>query len=1150
MSHVRSRALFALALLGLLCVGPSLFAQSDTASITGFVRDPSGGVVPNANVVITNEATGAERRAVTNESGYYIISSLPAGFYTVSVEATGFKKYEKTRNKLDPNIATTVDASLQVGSASEVVNVVAEAVNIQSESATLGRVVTSSEIKNIPLNGRNPLFLAMMKPGVNSNNALATFSFDLTTGGLTINGSRTQDNLITFDGAVAVRTRSNGTSIGVADVDAVQEMQVLTANYNAEYGRAAGGQIRIVTKSGQKDFHGDFYEYFRNSAMNANEWSRNRTIGREDISGRPGPFRYNQFGYAASGPIFIPGKFNKDKNKLFWLWGQEWVRFRQEQLNQAGGVRVPSEAMKRGDFSELLQPSIYYNTPKYIKDPLSSNPCTADNRSGCFANNVIPANRLSPQGLALLRTFPSPNALIGSNNYIQARSRLDNQRKDTLSVDFLPAERHYFRFRWQNYNLYHEDAFRGNLDLAPSALDRPNDTASLNYIWTVTPTIINEALVTASADRVRIAVQTQGGRYQRSTYGINYPYLFQAKEIFDKIPTINIQQFQEVDGGPYPSSSAGPIYNLSDNLSWINGNHTFKFGFLFERAGQNDFDQINVQGVPGGTNNQNGRFEFRDSRPGGSGTAIADAALGLFNNYAELGNRSYTPYRGHMWEWFAQDSWKATQKLRLEYGVRWSRIQPYYSLWRNMSVFDPASYDPSRAAVLDRSTGQVLSGDRYNGVVIPGSGFTDEAKGRVPVADSGEFDRLFKGSKEYSQIHNVWQPRFGVAYQTSDKSVIRAGVGRFVTRLGISDSVFLGGNPPFQPTQSVTNGIVDNPSGGSSNAFPLPFMTQDPIFNNPEAWTWNATYQREIGFNTTIEVGYVGRRGLNQQRERNLNQLLPGTVQANPGVNTDYLRPYKGFSFIRATNNDGTSKYNALQINLTRRYSRGLTFGAAYTLSKLEDNGSTQRTIIPNAYDASNMWGPANYDRRHVAVFNFVYELPFLREQKSLVGKIAGGWQVSMVTQLQTGTPFWVGTNDDNAGVGPGSGNSTEGVPSTPWNITGDTGVGNQAFSEGAADQNFWFNPKAFAKPAAGTFVGPGTRNQVYQPGIQNWTAALFKTFAINEQHRVTFRSEFYNFPNHPNWDNAETNPESGSFGKVTSKSFERTIQLSLRYSF
>lgn len=1150
MSYVSFRIVSAFAICCLLlATGQAMFAQSDTASISGFVRDPTGAIVPNANVVIRNEATGVERRTVTNESGYYIVSSLPPGFYSVGIEATGFKKYEKTQNKLDPNISTTVDIGLQVGSASETINVVAEAVNIQAESATLGRVVSSNEVRNIPLNGRNPLFLALLKPGVNAGGALAQFSFGLSTGGLNINGSRTQDNLITFDGAVAVRTRSNGTSIGVADVDAVQEMQVLTANYNAEYGRAAGGQIRIVTKSGQRDFHGDFYEYFRNSAMNANEWSRNRTVGRPEISGQPGPFRYNQFGYALSGPVFIPGKFNKEKNKLFWLWGQEWVRFRQDQLNQAAGVRVPSEAMKRGDFSELLQPSIYYNTPKYIKDPLSPNACTAADRSGCFANNIIPASRVSPQGLALLRTFPSPNALIGSNNYVAVRRALDNQRKDTVSIDYLPVEKHYFRFRWQNYSLYHEDAFRGNFGIAPSVLDRPNDTASLNYIWTISPTVINEALVTASADRVRIAV-LETGLYQRSGYGISYPYLFNQKEIFDKIPTVNIQQFQEVDGGPYPSASAGPIYNISDNLSWIRGNHTIKFGGLFERSGQNDFDQINVQGVPGGTNNQNGRFEFRDSRPGGTGTAIADAALGLFNNYAELGTRSYTPYRGHMFELFAQDSWKATQKLRLEYGIRWTRIQPYYSLWRNMALFDPASYDTSRAAVLDRATGQVLSGERYNGVIIPGDGFTDEAKGRVPIADSGEFNRLFKGSKEYSQIHNVWQPRLGLAYQITDKSVFRAGIGRFVTRLGVSDSVFLGGNPPFQPTQSVTNGLVDNPSGGAANAFPLPFMTQDPIFKNPEAWTWNATYQREIGFNTTVEVGYVGRRGLHQQRERNINQLQPGAIQANPGVNTDFLRPYKGFSFIRTTNNDGTSRYNALQFNVNRRYSNGLTFGFAYTWAKLEDDGSTQRTIIPNAYDASNMWGPANYDRRHVAVINAIYELPFLRDQKSLLGKIAGGWQISLVTQFQTGTPFWVGTNDDNAGVGPGSGNSGEGVPSTPWNITGDTGVGSQTFSEGAADQNFWFNRAAFTKPAAGTFAGPGTRNQVYHPGFQNWTGALFKTFAINERHRVTFRSEFYNFPNHPNWSNADTNPESGTFGKVTAKTFERTIQLSLRYSF
>jgi hypothetical protein len=1156
MSQVRSwgSVLFICVLVWALTSSFAL-AQSDTASISGFVRDPSGATIPNAAVVIKNEATGVERRATTNETGYYIVSSLPPAFYTVTVEAQGFKKFEKTNNKLDPNIPATVDAPMQVGSASEVVNVVADAVQLQSETATVGKLITTNEIRNLPLNGRNPLFLAMLKPGVNSGQTggMAGFSFNLTTGSLNINGSRTQDNLITFDGAVAVRTRSNGTSIGVADVDAVQEIQVLTANYNAEYGRAAGGQIRIVTKSGTRDFHGDFYEYFRNSAMNANSWARNRSPNPE-INSQAEPFRFNQFGYALSGPVILPG-FNKDRNKVFWLWGQEWVRFRQTQINNVNGIRVPSEAMRRGDFSELLTaPNRFYNTPQFIRDPLATGNCSATDQTACFARNVIPSSRLSPQGVALMNAYPGPNIALPGANFQQVRGAYQNQRKDNISVDVLPKDNHYFRLRWQNFELEDAGAFRGETDRAPSTLLRPNDTASLNYIWTVSPTVINEALFSASADRVKIMVQTEGDRYKRSVYGISYPYLFPQKEIFDKVPTIEIQNFGTIDGGPYPSASSGPIWQFSDNVTWIRNTHTFKFGGYWERAGQNDFDQINVSGVPGGTNNQNGRFVFLNSRPGGTGLALSNVALGLYDTYAELGNRSYTPYRGHMFEWFAQDSWKATSKLRLEFGVRFSRIQPYYSLWRNMLVFDPASYDPARAVPVDPRTGFAIINnpiEQYNGMIIPGDGWPDEAKGRIPIADSGEFNSLFKGSKEYSQTHNVWQPRLGFAYQLNDKNVIRAGVGRFATRLGVSDSVFLGGNPPLQPTASTSNGLVDNPAGaGRVTGFPLTVTTQDPIFKNPEAWTWNATYQRELTGSTTIEVGYVGRRGLHGQRERNINQLLPGTVQANPGVNVDALRPYKGYAVIRTTNNDANSMYHGFQLSATRRFAAGLAFGAAYTLSKLEDNGSTQRTIIPNAYDDSNLWGPANFDRRHVAVFNMIYELPFLKSQQGFAGKVLGGWQVSMIAQFQTGTPFTVGTNDDNAGVGPGSGNSGERMPPTIWNITGDTSVGDQQFSEGAADQNFWFNRSAFAKPPVGTFTTGEFRNRVYHPGFQNWTGALFKNFAISETHRLQFRGEVFNIPNHPNWSDADTNPESGTFGKVTGKNFERTFQLSLRYSF
>jgi len=769
MSRVRSGGTATLKLLvAVLLANFALLAQSDTAAISGFVKDATGATVPNATVNIKNEATGLERKAVTNESGYYIVPNLPPGFYSVRVEASGFKRFESTNNKLDPNIATTVNADLQVGASTESVSVVAEAPAIQSESATVGRVITTKEVQDTPLNGRNPLFLALLKPGV-SGGALAQFSFDLSTGGLNINGGRTQDNLITFDGAVGVRTRSNGTSIGVADVDATQEVQVLTSNYNAEYGRSSAGQVRIVTKSGSRDFHGSLYEYFRNSAMNANTWARNRVVGQPDINSQAAPFRFNQFGGSFSGPIFIPKKFNADRNKLFFLFSQEWTRYRQAELQQ---ITVPTDAMRRGDFSQLLGANPYYNGPRYIADPLRSGACTAADQTACFPGNIIPPSRLSPQGVALLNSYPTqtPGFFVGANNFVFSPVRLDNERKETGAVDYAPVENHYFRFRLQNFSLFHKDSNRGGTDRAPAQLDRPNQTASLNYIWTVASNKVNEFLATASADHVQISVIP--GHYQRSSYGINYPYIFQQKEIYDKIPTIDIQNFATIDGGPYPSKSAGPIYNLSDNFSWIRGSHTIRFGGLWEYSGQNDFDHINVNGVPGGTNNQNGRFVFTDARPGGSNLAMANAALGLYTTYAELGTRSYTPYRGSMFEFFVQDGWKATTKLHIDYGIRYSVIQPYKSLWGNMSVFDVASYNPANRVVQDPATGNIIgtSGDIYNGLIIPGSGFPDAGKGRFPASTDPQYQRLFKGDPRYSQTHyNDFQPRVGFATPSTAK---------------------------------------------------------------------------------------------------------------------------------------------------------------------------------------------------------------------------------------------------------------------------------------------------------------------------------------------------------------------------------------------
>src|SRR4030095_1912865 len=356
----------ALLLIGILsCTSITVLGQSDNAQISGFVKDSAGGVLPGVRVVVKSQTKSTERSVETNDQGYYIVSNLPPDVYSIAAEHTGFKRFTVSDKKVDPNIASTVDISLEVGQVSEVISVVAQTGTVQSETATVGKLVEGTQIQYAQLNGRNPLFLALLKPGV-SGGALGQFSFGLTTGGLNINGSRTQDNLITFDGAVGVRTRSNGTSIGVADVDSTQEVQILTANYGAEFGRSNGGQIRIVTKSGSRELHGTFYEFMRNSAFDANSWTRNRTGTADrpceqfpkDTACRAEPFRYNQFGYSLSGPVLLPfTDFNKGRDKLFWLWGQEWVRRRRGVTRT---LTVPTLKMRDGDFSELLSANKFF----------------------------------------------------------------------------------------------------------------------------------------------------------------------------------------------------------------------------------------------------------------------------------------------------------------------------------------------------------------------------------------------------------------------------------------------------------------------------------------------------------------------------------------------------------------------------------------------------------------------------------------------------------------------------------------------------------------------------------------------------------------------------------------------------------------------
>ena len=1138
--------------LAMMLATLGVFAQSDTSSISGFVKDSSGSNVPNAKVNVRNESTGFERQTTTNETGFYTATNIGPGYYTVSVEAPGFKTSSKTGNKLEAAIGLQVNIDLSIGQLTETVRVEANIAQLNTESSTVGKTVEQQQIQNLALNGRNPLFLAMLKPGVRRGSAMTGFSYGLDSGGLTINGGRSQDSSITFDGAIGIRTRANGTSITTADADTIQEVQVLTANYAAEYGRSATGQIRMVTRSGGRDFHGSFYDYFRNDKLDANSWSRNLSAA---SAFRPA-LRFNQFGFNVSGPVTIPKLFNKNREKLFFLFAQEYVRRR---FVDSTFQRVPTALMRTGNFSELNAPGIYYNTARPIIDP---NTITADNPGGTpFAGNIIPTARLSPNGIAFLKTYPQANGLYAGNaNFFQQRGGWQNQRKDTISIDYNPTQTQVIRFRANNYAYTALDTFRGGFDYAITDWSRPNQTGSLGHTWTVSPTMINEFLVTASVDRVKIGIDRNGERYLRSRSGINYPYIFpERKEINDKVPTIEIPNIGTIDGGPYPSSSAGPIYNISNNFTKIRGNHTFKFGGLWERSGQNDFDQINVSGVPGGTNNQNGRFIFNDVRPGatGTGTGLSNAALGLFSTYAEIGPRAYTPYRSHMFEFFGQDGWRVNSKLKVEIGFRGTWQNGYNkSLWGNIAVFDPKRYDASKAQVLDRGTGNVISGAAFNGVYIPGSKFPDAGKGRVPAIDSGLYNSLLSGDSAYpapNQMNLV--PRIGLAYQTSSKDVVRLGFGGFISRPGVYDSVFLGGNPPFQPMVSVTNGNADNPGGAARTAFPQFFMTIDPVYKIPRGYNWNATYQRQLTSNTTIEVGYIGTVGNYLSRERDLNQLPTGTTfqATNAGANPNFLRPFKGYANIPMLEHSGRSTYNGLQFEINRRFAKGLSYGVAYTFSKTLDNGSSPRDGFIDVYNQKLQWGKSGNDARHIMISNFIWEMPFFNGSNGVLKTIAGGWQISGNIQFQTGGPISIGNGDDYLGIG-----STNGKT---WNLNGETDRPLQ-FSDRNANLNYtgvastWFNPQVngspwATKPANGTLPNQN-RNSISfnNVGFQNWNAALFKSFRFKEKQAVQFRSEFFNFPNHPNWNGVDTNPTSATFGKVTGKGSERNIQLSLRYSF
>src|SRR3954469_19936455 len=517
-------------------------AQFDRGQISGRVKDAQGGVVPGVTVTATSQGTQLSSSTVTDGTGFYTFPNLPAGRYNVTAELEGFKKALRQDVQLDAAGSLALDFALETGAVSEGVAVTAESPRLQTDVA-LRKTIEAKDIEQLSFSGRNPIGVVGLKPGV-IGGSFNNYGFsDLGTGGFSINGSRTDEKNITVDGAPGIRARSNGAIVGIQNVDAIQEVQVLTGDYMPEYGRVSGGQIRMVTKGGSNRFSGSGSYYLRDDKLQANTWLRNHSANLSDRTAAP--FNYKQYAYSIGGPIL--------KDKLFFFGAQEWVNFLQVQTNAA---TVPTEAMRSGDFSELLTTNTFFSSPQVIRDPLTGQP---------FPGNIIPANRLSANGLALLSVYPLPTEGFhsGTNNAIINSPNPQDQRKDNIRFDYRYNANNTFSYRYGKYNWTAVDAFRGTFPYARTDWDRPNTTQTASWTSAISNKLLNEFSFTKSLDEVFINVFQGTDLFVRSKYGINYPYIFpENKEIPDKIPTISIDNFTEIDGGPYPSSSRGPIYTF------------------------------------------------------------------------------------------------------------------------------------------------------------------------------------------------------------------------------------------------------------------------------------------------------------------------------------------------------------------------------------------------------------------------------------------------------------------------------------------------------------------------------------------------------------------------------------------------------------
>lgn len=1089
------REYIALAALLLLFSVATVGAQDASQQISGFVKDSSGAALAGATVTITQTAKRLERSTTTSDTGYFVIVNIPIGAYDVSVEMSGFKKFVQTGLEVTVGSKPAVDATLEVGGVEDVVTVTSDVANVESSNGEVGRLITGEQIGNLQLNGRNFTQLLALVPGVSTTYRSPTDllgGFGSNQGTLNVNGGRRGAQSWNIDGADNKDNGGSGNNFVNINPDALAEFKVLTSNYSAEFGQSSGAVVNMVLKSGTQDFHGTAYEYLRNDALDARAYN---TLVKQKL-------RYNNFGGSVGGPVYIPGKFNADKTKLFFFFSTDIKRLRQGAPTL---WNVPTLAQRNGDFS-ALPPA------QWPVDPATGR---------AFPNGVIPASRISPNAKRLIDNYPAPNFGGSGGNYQFTPTNPIDVDQYIVKVDYVKSQKHQIAGHYARDQFY---ALQNTTNLMTFDRSIPGENSSLKWTWIVNPTVVNTAQFVASGNSI---LQTNftpnpllADDTTRAGNGVTYPRIFGAS---DFIPSINIGGFTGLGVRPIEFSNFNTVFQLKDDLSKIVRTHSLKFGALLMRSRKNQDNQPAI----------NGTFNF-DSLP--------LALLGNFNNYNEAGRGREGWFRFSQFEFYGLDNWKINRRLSAEFGVRYYVFGPQYSALNNATIFVPRLYNPAAAPQINASTGQLIAGtgDPVNGLALAGDSIPEAGQERIPNVNSPTIRSLFKGLPEkFLDNSHVFGPRVSFALDLlgDETTVVRGGYGMTYER--IQGNYIFGAinNPPFVQDATVFGGNVENPTGGAQRVLPQNVNTSfAENLEIPTVQNFSLGIQRKISGDTIAEVSYVGSNGYHQTRSLRLNQLRVGTLQANPGVNANALRPYRGYADIIQLDAGSTFNYHSMQALFRKTFRGGGLVNLAYTWSKSIADVSDFNTIPVDSYNPTIDRGLATYDRPHIFVASYVYPLPFWLNGDRWYKKALGGWTFSGVTTAQSGRPLNITVNGDPAGIG------------TPGNQRPNL-IGNPHLPADERTASRWFNTAAFAVPAAGTLGNLGF-DALRGPGSQNWDMSFHKSFPIKERLQTEFRFEVFNVFNHLNYFNVGTTVGAANFGQVTQAADPRILQLAIRFEF